>query len=108
MDNIVSFLSFIALVLVVILLTWSLILAHREKSRKLSAKGRLSSLRQKIESLPNETDEDKSRKEALYRELHLEYLDNILGGIEQLKSSIKEKSKQGKKEKPEKKKKKKG
>jgi len=105
MDNLISYLSFIALILVVILLIWSLALSYREKSRKLTVKGRLATLRRKIESLPDETKEDRSRKEALYRELNLEYLENILGGIEQLRSSAKGKSAAGKKAKSEKKKK---
>ena len=105
MDNLISYFSLAALILVVILLAWSLALSHREKTRKITAKGRLATLRKKIESLPDETEEDKSKKEALYRELTLEYLENILGGIEQLRSSAREKSAAGKKAKSEKKKK---
>ena len=97
MDNLINYLSFIALVLVVILLIWSLLLTHREKTRKLTIRGRLASLRKKIEALPDNTDENKSKKETLYRELTLEYLENIMGEVEQLKSAKAEKTKLEKK-----------
>ena len=84
MENLISYLSFIALILVVILLIWSLILTRRERAKKVTAKSRLARLRRKIEALPEDTDENRSKKESLYTELTLEYLDNILGGVEKL------------------------
>jgi hypothetical protein len=86
MGNLISYLSFIALILVVILLIWSLILTRRERAKKVTAKSRLARLRGKIEALPEKTDEDRSKKESLYRELTLEYLDSILGGVEKLRA----------------------
>jgi len=93
MDNIISYVSFAALLLVVVLLLWTLILSYRERSRKITAKGRLSALRKKIDSLSDATDEDKAKKETLYRELILEYLENILGNIEQMRVPVKVKGK---------------
>jgi hypothetical protein len=93
MDDLISYVSLFALILVVILLVWSLILTHREKARKMTVRGRLAALRKKIDSLPDNTEEDKSRKKALYDELTLEYLENILGGIEQLKIGPRDKGK---------------
>ena len=97
MDDLISYVSLFALILVVVLLVWSLILTHREKARKMTVRGRLAALRRKIEALPDDSEEDKSRKKALYDELTLEYLENILGGIEQLRIAPKEKGKAAKK-----------
>ena len=74
MDNLVNYLSFAALILVVILLVWSLMLTHRERTRKLTIRGRLANLRKKIEALPDDTDENKAKKETFYRELTLSTL----------------------------------
>ncbi len=65
MDNLVNYLSFFALILVVILLAWSLMLTHREKARKSTLRGRLANLRKKIEALPDDTDENKAKMETL-------------------------------------------
>ncbi|MEE9553711.1 MAG: hypothetical protein V3W18_05385 [candidate division Zixibacteria bacterium] len=56
-------------------------------------RGRLASLRRKIESLPDDSEEARAKKETLYRELSLEYLENILGGIETLQTVKTEKPK---------------
>jgi len=97
MENLISYLSFIALILVVVLLIWSLVLTRRERAKKVTAKSRLARLRGKIEALPEKTDEDRLKKESLYRELTLEYLDNILGGVEQLRAGPSEKKESRKK-----------
>lgn len=99
MDNLVNYLSFFALILVVILLAWSLMLTHREKVRKSTLRGRLANLRKKIEALPDDTDENKTKKETLYRELSLEYLENILGEVEGLKAAKAAKSEKPKQDK---------
>ncbi len=99
MESLIDYLSFVALVIVVILLAWSLLLAHREKSRKLTIRGRLAGLRKKIDDLPDNSDEDRAKKEILYRELILEYLGNILGEVELLRTVKAEKSKGEKKTK---------
>ncbi len=91
MENLISYLSFIALILVVILLIWSLILTRRERAKKVTAKSRLARLRNKIEALPEDTDEERLKKDSLYRELTVEYLDNILGGVEKLSARPSEK-----------------
>ena len=93
MEKLISYLSFIALILVVILLIWSLVLTRRERVKKVTARSRLAGLRGKIDALPDKTDEDKLKKESLYRELTLEYLDNILGGVERLRTAPSEKKK---------------
>lgn len=97
--------SFVALILVVILLIWSLALAYKERSRKVTIRGRLAALRRKVESLPDGTDEEKSKKEILYRELFLEYLENILGEVESLKTKAGSKPDSAKKRKTSRKKK---
>lgn len=97
MENLISYLSFIALVLVVILLIWSLILTRRERAKKVTAKSRLARLRNKIEALPEDTDEERLKKNSLYRELTVEYLDNILGGVEKLSARPSEKKEPRKK-----------
>lgn len=99
MDNTINYLSFIALIIVVILLAWSLLLARRERTRKITARGRLADLRNKIDSLPDGSDEARAKKETLYRELTLEYLGSILGEIEQLRSRKTEKPRGEKKQK---------
>ena len=47
MENLISYLSFIALILVVILLIWSLILTRRERAKKVTAKSRLANSQDK-------------------------------------------------------------
>jgi hypothetical protein len=44
-------------------------------------------LRKKIEALPEKTEEEKLKKDALFRELSFEYFENILSGIDSIKSS---------------------
>ena len=103
MDNAVSYFSSAALVLVIILLIWSLILAYKERSRKITARSRLAELKKKVEALPETTDDEKVRKELMHRELYLEYFDNILGEIEKVQVNLTKrlqadkKSKRGKK-----------
>ena len=65
MENLITYFSFIALILVVILMIWSLILTRRERAKKVTAKSRLARLRNKIEALPEDTDEERSKKERL-------------------------------------------
>jgi hypothetical protein len=88
MESFISYFSLVALILVLILLTWALILMYQERTRKHSARSRLAELRKKVEALPEETDEEKTKKNILHRELHLEYLDNILGEIEKVQTSL--------------------
>ena len=99
MDNAVSYFSSAALVLVIILLVWSLILAYKEKSRKVTARSRLADLKKKVEALPDTTDDEKTRKELMHRELYLEYFDNILGEIEKAQLNLAKLSKSDKKSK---------
>jgi hypothetical protein len=87
MDNLISYLSFAALILVIILLVWSLILTHREKAKKVTARSRLSRLKSKVDALPERSDEDRQKKDQLFRELILEYLDSILGEVERVKGT---------------------
>ncbi len=87
MNNWISYLSLAALILVIILLVWSLVLTHREKAKKITARSRLSRLRSKVETLPEKTDDDHQKKDQLFRELILEYLDNILGEVERVKGT---------------------
>ena len=87
MDNLISYLSFAALILVVILLVWSLILSRREKARKITVRSRLSRLRNRVETLPEKSDDDRQKKEQLFRELMLEYLDSILGEVERFRGA---------------------
>ncbi len=102
MNGAISYISLFAILLVVALLIWSLVLTYQDKkSRKLSAGKKLSQLRKKIDSLPEKTDEEKSKKDALYKELSFEYFENILGAIESMKTSSDKKPKKSKK--PEKK-----
>ncbi len=65
----------------------------------MTIRGRLANLRKKIEALPDDTDENKAKKETLYRELTLEYLENILGEVERLKPAKAAKSEKDKKSK---------
>jgi hypothetical protein len=88
METFISYFSLVALILVLILLTWALILMYQERTRKHTARSRLAELRKKVEALPEETDEEKTRKNQLHRELNLEYLDNILGEIEKLQTGL--------------------
>ena len=83
-----SYFTFAAIVIVVVLLIWSLVLTYKDKKAKsVSAAKRLAQLRRKIEALPEKTDEEKSKKDALFRELSFEYFENILGSIDTLKIS---------------------
>jgi hypothetical protein len=88
MNDMISYISFFAILLVVILLIWSLVLTYKDKkARTRSAAKRLSQLRRKVESLPEKTEEEKAKKDALFRELSFEYFENILTGIDSLKTS---------------------
>jgi flagellar biosynthesis/type III secretory pathway M-ring protein FliF/YscJ len=108
MNEMVEYISLFAILLVVVLLIWSLVLTYKDnRRRKVTAARRLAELRRKIEALPEKTDEDKARKDALFRELSFEYFENILGGIDSIKSSAADKSKKEKKPKKPKKKSKK-
>lgn len=99
MDSAVSYFSSAALVLVIILLIWSLILAYKERSRKVTARSRLAELKKKVEALPEATDDEKVRKELMHRELYLEYFDNILGEIEKVQVNLAKRSQADKKSK---------
>jgi hypothetical protein len=99
MEAFISYFSLVALILVLILLTWAIILIYQEKTRKVTARSRLAELRKKVEALPEDTEEDKSKKAILHRELHLEYLDNILGEIEKIRAGLAKRAKEGKKSK---------
>ena len=99
MENAISYFSSAALVLVIILLVWSLILAYNERSRRTTARSRLAELKKKVEALPESTDEEKTRKEQMHRELYLEYFDNILGEIEKVQTSLAKKFQADKKSK---------
>ena len=46
---------------------------------------RLSQLRRKVEALPEKTEEERAKKDALFRELSFEYFENILSGIDSIK-----------------------
>jgi hypothetical protein len=101
-----SYITFFAILVVVIILIWSLVLTYKDKkTRTMSAARRLSQLRRKVEALPEKTDEERAKKDALFRELSFEYFENILGGIDSIKNpSVK--NKQNKKDKKAKKSKK--
>ena len=99
MEKFISYFSLVALILVLILLTWAIILMYEQKSRRVTARSRLAELRKKVEALPEETDEEKTRKEALNKELSLEYLDNILGEIEKMQAKLAKKARDSKKRK---------
>jgi hypothetical protein len=99
MEVFISYFSLVALILVLILLTWALILMYQERTRKATSRSRLAELRKKVEALPEETDEEKNRKNQLHRELNLEYLDNILGEIEKIQANLTKKAKEAKKSK---------
>jgi hypothetical protein len=101
-----SYITFFAILVVVILLIWSLVLTYKDKkTRTMSAARRLSQLRRKVEALPEKTDEERAKKDALFRELSFEYFENILGGIDSIKNPP-AKNKQNKKDKKAKKSKK--
>lgn len=78
----------IALILVLIMLTWAIILMYEQRRRKLTSRSRLAELRRKVEALPEDSDEDRTKKEQYRRELYLEYFDNILGELEKVHGSI--------------------
>lgn len=93
MDDTVSYISLFAILLVVVLLIWSLVLTYKDKKRRtVTAAKRLAQLRRKIEALPEKTDEEKAKKDALFRELSFEYFENILGGIDSIKSTSSKKT----------------
>jgi hypothetical protein len=104
MEEFISYFSLVALILVLILLTWAIILMYQERTRKVTARSRLAELRKKVEALPEETDEEKSRKNQLHRELNLEYLDNILGEIEKVQANMAKQTQEIKKSKAKRKK----
>ncbi len=106
MEDFISYFSLVALILVLILLTWAIILMYIDRTRKVTARSRLAELRKKVEALPEETDEEKLKKNQLHRELNLEYLDNILGEIEKIQVSLAKKALEDKKNKAKKKSKK--
>jgi hypothetical protein len=97
MESFISYFSLVALILVLILLTWAIILMYQERLTKRTARSRLADLRKRVEALPEETDEEKTRKNQLHRELNLEYLDNILGEIEKVQTNLAKKAKEAKK-----------
>ncbi len=99
MEEFISYFSLFALILVLILLTWAIILMYQERTRKVTARSRLAELRKKIEALPEGTDEERDKKAALHRELHLEYLDNILGAVEKVQSGLTKKTQDSRKSK---------
>lgn len=102
----VSYVSLFAILLVVVLLVWSLVLTYKDKRRRtVTAAKRLAQLRRKIEALPEKTDEEKARKDALFRELSFEYFENILGGIDSIKDTSTKKPEKKKEKKTAKKKK---
>ncbi len=103
MSDMISYISFFAILLVVILLIWSLVLTYKDKkARTMSAAKRLSQLRRKIEALPEKTDEEKAKKDALFRELSFEYYENILAGVDSIKTAASGKSEKKKDKKPQK------
>jgi hypothetical protein len=96
MESFISYFSLIALILVLILLTWAIVLMYNERSRKFTARTRLSEFKKKIEAMPDESDEDKVKKELLHRELSMEYLDSILAAIEKVQATLAKKSQEAK------------
>jgi flagellar biosynthesis/type III secretory pathway M-ring protein FliF/YscJ len=106
MDDMVSYISLFAILLVVVLLVWSLVLTYKDKRRRtVTAAKRLAQLRRKIEALPEKTEEEKARKDTLFRELSFEYFENILGGIDSIKSTASKKPGKNKEKKSKKQKK---
>jgi type VI protein secretion system component VasK len=96
MSDLMSNISFFAILLVVVLLVWSLVLTYKDKrARMVSAAKRLTQLRKKIEALPEKTDEERAKKDALFRELSFEYFENILNGIDSIKTLSSKKSGEG-------------
>ena len=88
METFISYFSMIALIVVLIMLTWAIILMYEQRRRKVTSRSRLAELRKKVEALPENSEEDKTKKEQFRRELYLEYFDNILGEIEKVQGSI--------------------
>jgi len=88
METFISYFSLVALILVLILLAWALILMYEQRGRKVTSRSRLAELRKKVESLPEDNEDDKVKKEQYRRELYLEYFDNILGEIEKVQGTI--------------------
>ncbi len=89
MEQAITYISFIAIIIVVILLIWTLILNYQErKSRNVTLRNRLAQLRRKIDSLPHGSEDDKIKKDNLYRELFFEYFEHILANIEDLRKSL--------------------
>jgi len=99
MEEFVSYFSLVALILVLILLTWAIILMYEQRTRKITSRSRLAELRKKVESLPDSTDEEKSKKEDFHKELNFEYLDNILGEVEKIQVSLARRSQDARKSK---------
>jgi hypothetical protein len=99
MDAFISYFSLVALILVLILLTWAIILMYQERTRRVTARSRLAELRKKVEALPEETDDEKSKKMMLHRELYLEYLDSILGEVEKVRVGLTKKARGAKRSK---------
>ena len=92
MSGAISYFTFFAILVVVILLIWSLVLTYKDKkARSVSAAKRLAQLRKKIEALPEKTDEERAKKDALFRELSFEYFENILSGVDSIKTSASKK-----------------
>jgi hypothetical protein len=72
---------------------------YEQRSRKTTARSRLAKLREKVESFPESTEEEKTKKESLHKELNFEYLDNILGEIEKVHVVLGKKTQEAKKRK---------
>lgn len=96
MEQFISYFSLVALILVLVLLTWAIILMYNEKTRKVTSRSRLAELKKKVEALPEDTENDKIKKELLHRELYLEYLDNILGELEKIQNNLAKKAQEAK------------
>jgi hypothetical protein len=88
METFISYFSMIALILVLIMLTWAIILMYEQRRRKVTSRSRLAELRKKVEALPEDSEDNRTKKEQYRRELYLEYFDNILGEIEKVQGSI--------------------
>lgn len=99
MEELISHISLAALILVLILLTWAIILIYKERTRKVTSRSRLAELKKKVEALPEETDEEKIKKDLMHRELYLEYFDNILGELEKIQNNLAKKAEGAKKAK---------
>ena len=93
-----SYISFAAIIIVVILLIWTLVLNYQDRKRgRLPRRKRLSDLRKRIDALPEKTEEDRTKKDSMYRELSLELLEGIYTELDDIKSTINKKSNTDKK-----------